>query len=118
MADGNNSLGVSVEGPLVAEDLPLDKLLQLVWVGDHVLVRLDLLVGLDNAEVDASQVDLTRALLLPVPDEREMRLQVLSRLPDAVLGTRFAMKQTQLQCCLCLRSIQLGLLVRKAKDVH
>jgi hypothetical protein len=107
-----------VEVPLVAEDLPLDELLELVRVSDHVLVRLDLLVGFDDAEVDAGQIDLARALVFAVPDEREMRLQVLCRLPDAVLGTRLAVKKTQLQGCLRLRPVQLGLLMRKTEDVH
>ena len=49
----------SVEVPLVTHHLPLDKVFQFVGIRNHVLVVLDLLVGLDDAQVDSSQIDLS-----------------------------------------------------------
>ena len=80
----------SVEVPLVAHDFPFDEVFEFVWVRDHVLIALDLLVGLDDAEVDASQVDLARILLvvLAVADEGEVSAEELCRRLDAVLRAR------------------------------
>ena len=89
-------LFTSLECPLVAEDLPLDELFQLLRVRDHVLVRLDLHVRLHDAQVDSGQVDLPRVFLVSVSDEGEMGSKVFGRLPNVVLWTRFIMEQTKL----------------------
>ena len=51
-------LSRSVQISLVTHHLPLHKVFQFVWISYHVLVVLDLLIGLDYAEVDPRQVDL------------------------------------------------------------
>ena len=81
---------------MITHDFPLDKVLELVWVCNHVLVGLDLLVGLDNAQVHPGQVNLSRVFLLTVSDKREVGAKVLSSLLDVVLGAGLVVQQTEL----------------------
>ena len=108
----------SVQVSLVTHHLPLHEVFQFVRISYHVLVVLDLLVGLDDAEVDPCQVDLPRVLLVAVPNEREVRAQVLRRLLDAVLRARLVVEQAELECSLGLRLVHLRLLVAQVEYLH
>ena len=82
------------------------------------MVVLDLLVRLDNAEVDPRQVDLSRVLLVSMPNEREVRAKILSRLLDAVLRAGFVVEQAELERGLGLRLVHLRLLVAEVQHLH
>ena len=82
------------------------------------MVVLDLLVGLDNAEVDPRQVDLSRVLLVAMPNEREVRAKILGRLLDAVLRARFVVEQAELERGFSLRLVHLWLLVAEVEHLH
>ena len=82
------------------------------------MVVLDLLVGLDNAEVDPRQVDLSRVLLVTMPNEREVRAKILGRLLDAVLRARFVVEQAELERGFSLRLVHLWLLVAEVEHLH
>ena len=82
------------------------------------MVVLDLLVRLDNAEVDPRQVDLSRVLLVSMPNEREVRAKILGRLLDAVLRTGFVVKQAELERGLGLRLVHLRFLVAEVQHLH
>ena len=108
----------SVKISLVAHDFPLYEILQLVRVRNHVLVVLDLLVGLHNTQVDSGQVDLPRVLLLSVTNKCEMRSQVLSSLLDAMLRAWLVMEQSKLESGFGLWLVHLRLFIAKVKDIH
>ena len=82
------------------------------------MIVLDLLVGLDNAEVDPRQVDLSRVLLVSMPNEREVRAEILGRLLDAVLRAGFVVEKTELERGLSLRLVHLWLFVAEVEHLH
>ena len=108
----------SIEASLVAHNFPLNKILELLRVRNHVFVVVQLLVGAHNAKVYSGQVDLSRVLLLTVPDEREMRRQVVSGVLDRVLRARLVMQEAKLECRLRLRLFHRGLLVAQVQHLH
>ena len=85
-------LSRSVQISLVTHHLPFHKVFQFVRISYHVLVVLDLLVRLDNAEVDPRQVDLSRVLLVSMPNQREMSAEVVGCVFDGVLWARLIMQ--------------------------
>ena len=103
---------------MIAHDLPLDEVLELVRRRYIVLVRLNLLVSFHDAQVDAGKIDLPRVLLLTVSDEREVGAKVLCSLLDVVLRTRLVVQQTQLQGSISLRFFVCVLLIAQVKNLH
>ena len=82
------------------------------------MVVLDLLVRLDNAEVDPRQVDLSRVLLVSMPNEREVRAEILGCLLDAVLRAGFVVEQAELERGFSLRLVHLWLLIAEVEHFH
>ena len=111
-------LSRSVQISLVTHHLPLHKVFQFVWISYHVLVVLDLLIGLDYAEVDSRQVNLPRVLLVTMPNERKVGAEVLSRLLDTVLWARFVVEQAKFKRGLSLRLIHLWFFVAEIEHFH
>ena len=112
-------LSCSLEISLIAHDFPLDEVLELVWRRNIMLVRLDLLVSLHNAEVHASQIDLPRVLLLSVSDKREVSGKELGSLLDVVLRTGFVVQKAEFESGVSLLGLLVGvLLIAQVKDLH
>ena len=62
----------SLKISLVAHDFPFHELLQFVWVSDHVLVVFQLLVRSNDSQINTSEIDLSRILLVSMSDQREV----------------------------------------------
>ena len=103
---------------MVTHHLPFHKVFQFVRISYHVLVVLDLLIGLDYAEVDSRQVNLPRVLLVTMPNERKVGAEVLSRLLDTVLWARFVVEQAKFKRGLSLRLIHLWFFVAEIEHFH
>ena len=108
----------SLEIPLVAHNFPFHELLQFVRVSDHVLVVLQLLVGSNDSQINASEVDLSRILLVSVPDQREVSSKVVRCVLDRVLWAWLVMQKTQFESCLSLRLLHRWLFVAQIQYLH
>ena len=107
-----------MEASLVAHHLPLDKILQLLRVRNHVFVVVKLLVSAYNAEVYPGQIDLSRVLLLTMSDQREVSRQVVSRVLDRVLRAGLVVQEAEFESGLRLRLFHRRFLVAQVEHLH
>ena len=108
----------SLEASLVAHHLPLNEILQLLRVRDHVFVVVKLLVSTYDAKVYPGQIDLSRVLLFTMPDQREVSRQVVSRVLDRVLRARLVVQEAKFEGRLRLRLFHRGFLVAQIQYLH